>query len=610
MKNIITSICLIILFCVFSVFILINRNTNIVLSINSPSSILIDLNKNNISNTNEETICIDGIETFSTNPNKEFVNTYSQKLKITEADIISLGYLAEDFAQKTLLGKNIKLKYSNKPTKAQCKFADIYIDNIDYKELLLENGFALSNGEIKNSAKFKENLKNARKLNLVILNHRSNKYHTLTCPYGKMAHDKILIPKAHLPKSAKPCKYCHNKDHKNLNKYKKHTYKQSQYEKESIKYPQPPLNISDGPISIYLTDFTKTLKPNKLCTTDVCKAFIELTNNAKESIDIALYGYDDIAPITTALKHAQERGVKIRFVYDENYNPDKTYYKDNYIITNLAISSKSDKTTSKSLSNMLMHNKFIIFDNSIVYTGSMNFSQTGLSGYDINDIVIIKSKDIANLYTQEFEQMLSGKFHTAKNKISTLHKFDINNSQIEVYFSPKDKSSIRIIEVINNAKNYIYIPTFLITHSDITNALINAHNKGVDVRIIIDANSTNTRNTKHQLLRNSGILLKTENYAGKLHSKTMIIDDEYLITGSMNFSNSGENKNDENLLIIKNSKIAKHHKKFFLYIWSLIPNKYLKINAKAESKESIGSCFDGIDNNFNGKIDKTEALCK
>lgn len=130
------------------------------------------------------------------------------------------------------------------------------------------------------------------------------------------------------------------------------------------------------------------------------------------------------------------------------------------------------------------------------------------------------------------------------------------------------------------------------------------------MRVILDANSTSTKNSKHKILRSNGIPLKTENYAGKLHSKMIIVDDEYLITGSMNFSNSGENKNDENLLIINDSKIAKLHKDFFLYLWTMIPNKYLKFNARPESKESVGSCSDGVDNNFNGKIDQAEELCK
>lgn len=78
----------------------------------------------------------------------------------------------------------------------------------------------------------------------------------------------------------------------------------------------------------------------------------------------------------------------------------------------------------------------------------------------------------------------------------------------------------------------------------------------------------------------------------------------------MNFSNSGENKNDENLLIIKNTKLAKKYKAYFLYLWSKIPDIYLTRNARAESKDSIGSCEDGIDNDFDGLIDAKDTGCR
>ena len=39
-----------------------------------------------------------------------------------------------------------------------------------------------------------------------------------------------------------------------------------------------------------------------------------------------------------------------------------------------------------------------------------------------------------------------------------------------------------------------------------------------------------------KLLEEYGIAIKTENYAGKMHSKSMIVDDKYTIIGSMNFS--------------------------------------------------------------------------
>ena len=94
-----------------------------------------------------------------------------------------------------------------------------------------------------------------------------------------------------------------------------------------------------------------------------------------------------------------------------------------------------------------------------------------------------------------------------------------------------------------------------------------------------------------------------------MHSKIIIIDKKYVITGSTNFSNSGENKNDENMIIIENQKIAKFYADFFEYLWSKIPDKYLKFNPPAESKYSVGSCTDGVDNDFDDKIDTKDEGC-
>ena len=90
----------------------------------------------------------------------------------------------------------------------------------------------------------------------------------------------------------------------------------------------------------------------------------------------------------------------------------------------------------------------------------------------------------------------------------------------------------------------------------------------------------------------------------------MIVDDEYTLIGSMNFSNNGENRNDENIIIIKDYEIAKLYKEFFLYQWEKIYNKWLYKNARAEGKDSIGSCEDGIDNNYDGLIDMEDLACK
>ena len=90
----------------------------------------------------------------------------------------------------------------------------------------------------------------------------------------------------------------------------------------------------------------------------------------------------------------------------------------------------------------------------------------------------------------------------------------------------------------------------------------------------------------------------------------MIIDDTYTVIGSMNFSGSGEKKNDENLIVVKNSGLAKHYKKFFEYLWVKIPDFWLTLDVSAESIYSIGSCSDGIDNDYDGLIDSADEGCR
>ena len=601
MKKILATILLITSLALFTAFIIGSEKSKEVLQIFTPVKFGIDLDKNKTI-TPEEIICADDIESFSLEPKDEFYNKYSKELKLSKTDMISLGYLAWEYSQKTLQNKKVSLKYTNKVTN-ECKYANIYINGINYANLLNNSGFGITEGKISNKKNYNEALKTARKLHLVILNHHSNKYHTLECEYGKLAHDTVIIPEKQLPKSAIPCKFCHHNK-----KVFKHKYGKDIFEIPDIK--APPSVVCSGNITHFYTNFTQHLKPYNKCQTKECTEFLKLINNSNSNIDIAMYGYTEIPAISTALKNARNRGVIIRLVFDEYYNPQKNYYQDNEIIKNIANKSRSDKTSSIKQSDMLMHNKFAIFDNQKVYTGSMNFSNTGLSSYDQNDILIINSKEIANYYEKEFEQMINGKFHHDKIHNEGNNIFKLGSTTVEIYFSPKDKSAARIVQLIQNAKKYIYIPAFLITHTQMSEELINAHKRGVDVKIIIDANSVYTRNTKHSRLRSAGISVKAENYAGKLHSKSVIIDDEYVVSGSMNFSNSGENKNDENTVIIKNGKIAANYKNHFLYLWKMIPDKYLKYNPKPESKDSIGSCSDGIDNNFNGKIDFDEETCR
>jgi phosphatidylserine/phosphatidylglycerophosphate/cardiolipin synthase-like enzyme len=54
-----------------------------------------------------------------------------------------------------------------------------------------------------------------------------------------------------------------------------------------------------------------------------------------------------------------------------------------------------------------------------------------------------------------------------------------------------------------------------------------------------------------------------------MHNKVVIVDERYVVTGSLNFSTNAETSNDENVLIIDNPEIAKLYMKEFERIWNL-----------------------------------------
>ena len=578
MNRLISTTIILFLLISFSIFDVIRKSDVKVFKIINASKIEADFNHNGTIDINE-TFCIPDINVLSSNLDTNQTELRN-KLGLSYEDSIKFGYLSDVFADNELSDKFIKIKRTGINT-PDCVFADIIVNNESYKDKLLVSGFAFKDN--KPSGKFSEKLEKARKLDLVILNHRSNKYHKLDCEYGLVARDSVILPKNQVTEGMFPCKFCHIKEKPNL--------------KENKPYPQI---ISNGDIRIFLSDLTTKLKPDDQCSSPACKEILNQINSSNSSIDIALYGWDKVPAIYNALSSAKSRGVKLRIVYDISKS---SYYPET---PNLLMLSDNIKGDDKS---HLMHNKFFIFDNKTVITGSMNFSKTGLSGFNTNCVIFINSSDVADIYRQEFEQMLSGKFKNNKSKLKH-REIIIGKTKITPLFSPKDKIiSNYIIPIIKEAKSYIYIPAFIITHKNFSEELINAHKRGVNIKIILDATTISSAKNKIKLLRDNGISVKVENYAGKVHSKSIIVDDKYIIAGSMNFTNSGENYNDENVLIIEDTRLTKYYRGFFEYLWNKIPDKYLKYNPKAEGKDSIGSCNDGIDNNYDGKIDNKDALC-
>jgi phosphatidylserine/phosphatidylglycerophosphate/cardiolipin synthase-like enzyme len=347
--------------------------------------------------------------------------------------------------------------------------------------------------------------------------------------------------------------------------------------------------------------------PSELPSTNTQTSFgielIRLINNAQHEIKFAIYGLRGQEEILKALMLAKKRGVEIKGVVDSDSHGEN-YYDDTHLLYQY-FDIKSDHIS------YIMHNKFFIFDDNIVWTGSANLSDTGTGGYNANNVVVIDDKKIASIYEDEFDQMFHKKKFNNKKYEHSHKNIKTSDSTIGVFFSPKSNTYEEgIKELVKNAKKYIYIPIFYLTHEDLSYELIKAYKRGVDIKIILDATAARNNYSKHKLLREEGIEVKVENFGGKMHAKSMIIDDKYIVSGSMNFTKAGNSKNDENTLIIKNEKLAKQYKEYFMNLWRHIPRRYLHVDPNAESLESGKSCEDGIDNDFDGRKDMKDASCK
>ena len=303
---------------------------------------------------------------------------------------------------------------------------------------------------------------------------------------------------------------------------------------------------------------------------------INRINAAKFSIDMAAYSLSGTigADIATALLNARNRGVKIRVIGEKDNqgtapwgtlkNGGVTVIDDGYDLVNAAAG--------------LMHNKFYVFDNrdqtsdldDWVLTGSWNATDPGTLN-DAQNIIVIQDKALAMAYTMEFEEMwgsnVDGPSQTtsrfgARKLDNTPHKFIINGTPIEMYFSPSDKVSAHINDALKSSQSSINVAILSFTRDELAQTIASKKSAGKKTRVLMD-NNTDSGND-FSFLQTSGVDVRLPGAAltGLLHHKYAIIDADnpllqnIVVTGSHNWSTSAEIANNENTLIIQSKRIA------------------------------------------------------
>jgi phosphatidylserine/phosphatidylglycerophosphate/cardiolipin synthase-like enzyme len=127
---------------------------------------------------------------------------------------------------------------------------------------------------------------------------------------------------------------------------------------------------------------------------------------------------------------------------------------------------------------------------------------------------------------------------------------------IEVRFSPKGGCTDAIVRELDAAKKTVLVQAYSFTSAPIAKALIEAHKRGVDIRVVLDESQRGEKYTSADLVRNEGVPVWIDSKHAIAHNKIMVIDGETIITGSFNFTKNAEENNAENLLVIRSPELA------------------------------------------------------
>lgn len=277
------------------------------------------------------------------------------------------------------------------------------------------------------------------------------------------------------------------------------------------------------------------------------KEIISIISETKRSLLIHAYGLTD-EDIIKEIARAMERSVEVKIVADSerNYELLKSY-KIPYAIWR---------------GSGLHHIKVILSDHTRMFTGTGNFTTQGL----LTDYDGYLSLRFSESMGREFESLINEKYSYPL----------LSWNGFYFYNSPGNGRQIqkRILDEVRNAKRKIQ---FLIySHSDplLSYELIRASKRGVLVEGIYDRPISDQGKILATLLPQTGSrIYEDENedriddgifgLGGLNHHKTIIIDDEILLSGSFNFSLNARDSNRELFYETKNAKIIEEFTKEF-----------------------------------------------
>jgi phosphatidylserine/phosphatidylglycerophosphate/cardiolipin synthase-like enzyme len=266
---------------------------------------------------------------------------------------------------------------------------------------------------------------------------------------------------------------------------------------------------------------------------DLQRSYLTAINSAEKSILILIYSITD-RQLIAALRAKSEQGVEITLICHEEISYD--------IEKRIGAKVKILKRFGQGL----MHLKILVIDEKECFIGSANLTNASLKMHG-NLVTAFHSPALSAYVT---EKALSiGQYQNTKQFKS--QNFIIGGQHVEVWFLPDDPgASVRIKQLIREAKKTIKVAMFTFTRQDFAKELITASLRGVQVDVAMDNLASKGSSLYiYDILKQSNISILLNKGPGLLHYKFLYVDD-ILVNGSANWTKNAFNTNDDCFVVI------------------------------------------------------------
>ena len=187
-------------------------------------------------------------------------------------------------------------------------------------------------------------------------------------------------------------------------------------------------------------------------------------------------------------------------------------------------------------------------------------------------ITKINSLDIQNFSTyQALYKFALGEYFQPKPVICECH------------FFPNASNEEKVVSMLRTCKKTLDIAIFSLTLDSIAEAILEAYQRGIKVRMIADDECAKNKGSNVKLIASVGVPCKTDNAIYHMHHKFAVLDGSVVIMGSFNWTGQAVKYNQENIFFYEDKNIASQYAQEFERLW----NSFTTVIDQKEAAQAV-----------------------